>query len=239
MIASVNKPPWSKPTYPGGAPIKRLTAWRSMYSLMSKRIKSMPMMYANCFAASVLPTPVGPLNKNEPIGLSPLPKPERAIFTAEANTSSALSWPNTTLFKSRSSVLSLLRSSLDTLAGGMRAIFATISSTSALLIVFLRLLGGRMRWAAPASSMTSIALSGKWRSLMYLALSSAAACKAATANFTLWCSSKRDLRPFKISTVWSMVGSTTSTFWKRRDSAASFSKIPRYSVKVVAPMHFN
>ena len=53
--------------------------------------------------------------------------------------------------------------------------------------------GGRMRCAAPASSMTSIALSGRWRSLMYLALSSAAACSAATAYLTLWCSSKRDL----------------------------------------------
>ena len=28
---------------PGGAPIRRLTAWRSMYSDMSKRISSMPM----------------------------------------------------------------------------------------------------------------------------------------------------------------------------------------------------
>lgn len=38
--------------------------------------------------------------------------------------------------------------------------------------------------------------------------------------------------------VCSTEGSATSTFWKRRDSAASFSKMPRYSVKVVAPMHF-
>jgi len=35
------------------------------------------------------------------------------------------------------------------------------------------------------------------------------------------------------------VGSTTSIFWKRRDSAASFSKMPRYSAKVVAPMHLS
>ena len=35
------------------------------------------------------------------------------------------------------------------------------------------------------------------------------------------------------------LGSTTSTFWKRRDRAASFSKMPRYSVKVVAPMHLS
>src|SRR6478752_7313874 len=39
--------------------------------------------------------------------------------------------------------------------------------------------------------------------------------------------------------VCSTLGSTTSTFWKRRDSAASFSKMPRYSVNVVAPMHLS
>ncbi len=136
-------------------------------------------------------------------------------------------------------VCSLLRSSLETFAGGMRAIFATISSISALPMVFLRLLATRMRWAAPASSITSIALSGRCRSLMYLADSSAAACSAAVAYFTLWCSSKRLLRPLRMSTVSATVGSTTSTFWKRRDRAASFSKMPRYSVKVVAPMHLS
>ena len=136
-------------------------------------------------------------------------------------------------------VCSLPRSSFDTLAGGMRAILATISSTSVLVMVFLRLFAGRMRCAAPASSMTSIALSGRWRSLMYLALSSAAACSAPTPYFTPWCSSKRDFRPLRMWTVSCTVGSTTSTFWKRRDRAASFSKMPRYSVKVVAPMHLS
>jgi hypothetical protein len=209
-----------------------------MYSLMSKRISSMPRMKASCLATSVLPTPVGPLNRNEPIGLSGRPRPERAILIAEASASIAGSWPKTTLFRSRSSVFSFERSSLETLAGGMRAILATISSTSLRLIVFFCLFFGRMRCAAPASSITSIALSGRCRSLMYLAESSAAACSAAGAYLTLWCSSKRDFRPFRISTVCSIDGSTTSTFWKRRDSAASFSKMPRYSVKVVAPMHF-
>ena len=198
----------------------------------------MPRMNASCLATSVLPTPVGPLNRNEPIGLSGRPRPERAILIAEASASIAGSWPKTTLFRSRSSVFSFERSSLDTEAGGMRAILATISSTSGRLIVFFCLLLGRMRCAAPASSITSIALSGRCRSLMNLAESSAAACSAAGAYLTLWCSSKRDFRPFRISIVCSTEGSTTSTFWKRRDSAASFSKMPRYSVKVVAPMHF-
>ena len=170
--------------------------------------------------------------------MSGLPRPERAILMAAASASIAGSWPNTTLFRSRSRVFSLPRSSLDTLAGGMRAIFATISSTSLREMVFFCLLLGRMRCAAPASSMTSMALSGRWRSLMYLADSSAAACSAPSAYLTLWWSSKRDFRPLRISIVCSTDGSTTSIFWKRRDSAASFSKMPRYSVKVVAPMHF-
>ena len=119
-----------------------------------------------------------------------------------------------------------------------RAILAMISSISALLITFFCFDFGRIFCAAPASSITSMALSGRWRSLMYLADSSAAACRAPRAYLTEWCSSKRLLRPFRISTVCSTDGSATSTFWKRRLSAASFSKMPRYSVKVVAPMHF-
>ena len=66
------------------------------------------------------------------------------------------------------------RSSAETCCGGMRAILATISSISCLPITFFCFDFGRMRCAAPASSMTSIALSGKWRSVMYLAESSAA-----------------------------------------------------------------
>jgi len=42
-----------------------------------------------------------------------------------------------------------VRSSLDTVCGGIRAIFAMMSSTSFLPTVFLRLDSGRIRWAAP------------------------------------------------------------------------------------------
>jgi hypothetical protein len=63
---------------------------------------------------------------------------------------------------------------------------------------------------------------------MNLAESSAAACRAPGAYLTLWCSSKRLFSPLRISIVCSTDGSTTSTFWKRRESAASFSKMPRY-----------
>ena len=201
-----------------------------MYSDMSKRIRSIPRMNASCFATSVLPTPVGPENRNAPIGFSGFPRPERAILIDAASASIAGSWPNTTFFRSRSIVASLLRSSDDTFCGGMRAILAMISSISTLPIVFLRLAGGRMRCAAPASSMTSMALSGRCRSLMKRAASSAAVVSALAEYFTPWCSSKRDFRPRRICTVCSTVGSLTSIFWKRRDSAWSFSKMPRYSL---------
>ena len=131
----------------------------------------------------------------------------------------ALSCPKTTAFRSRSNVFSALRSSLEIFLGGMRAIFATISSISLLPIVFFCFDFGKMRCAAPASSMTSIALSGKCLSLIYLAESSAAVLSALAVYFTLWCDSKRDLRPFKISTVSATLGSATSIFWKRRESA--------------------
>ena len=68
--ASTSRPPCSKPTYPGGAPISRATACFSMYSLMSKRMNSLPSSIASCLASSVLPTPVGPVNRNAPAGRS-------------------------------------------------------------------------------------------------------------------------------------------------------------------------
>ena len=131
-----------------------------MYSDMSNRNNSTPITNANCLATSVLPTPVGPENKNEPIGLSTLPRPARAILIADAKASMAGSCPKTTLFKSRSKVCNLLRSSTLTDCAGIRAIFETISSISNRPIVFFCLDFGKIRCAAPASSMTSIALSG-------------------------------------------------------------------------------
>ena len=74
---------------------------------------------------------------------------------------------------------------------------------------------------------------------MKRAASSAALVSAAGAYLTPWCCSKRVFRPLRISIVSAIDGSGTSTFWKRRDSAWSFSKICRYSLYVVAPMHFS
>ena len=53
---------------------------------------------------------------------------------------------------------------------------------------------------------------------------------ALAVYFTPWCDSKRDLRPRRISTVSWIEGSFTSIFWKRRESAWSFSKMPRNSL---------
>ena len=103
---------------------------------------------------------------------------------AATSASIAASWPNTTFFRSRPSVRNALRSSELTFLAGMRAILATISSTSFLPMTFFCFDFGRIFCAAPASSMTSIALSGRWRSLMKRAASSAAEVSAAGAYLT-------------------------------------------------------
>ena len=43
-------------------------------------------MLASCFVSSVFPTPVGPANKNDPIGLSLFLKPILDNFIAEERT---------------------------------------------------------------------------------------------------------------------------------------------------------
>ena len=70
-MASVNCPPSSYPTYPGGAPTKRETLCFSWYSLMSIRViivSSSNRNSASALANSVLPTPVVPRKINDPIG---------------------------------------------------------------------------------------------------------------------------------------------------------------------------
>ena len=82
---------------------------------------------------------------------------------------------------STSSEASAFLSSLDTDCTGTRAIFATTASISAGPMVAVRRSAGSSFCAAPASSMTSIALSGRWRSLRCLADSATAASSAASA----------------------------------------------------------
>mmetsp|Transcript_69048 Transcript_69048/g.202656 ORF Transcript_69048/g.202656 Transcript_69048/m.202656 type:complete len:216 (+) Transcript_69048:387-1034(+) len=89
---------------------------------------------------------------------------------------------------------------------------------------------------APASSSTSMALSGMKRSLMYWPASFTQATMASSEYLSLWCCSYLRTRPCRIRIVSSTVGSGTWTGWKRRSRALSFSTYLRYSSRVVAPM---
>ena len=141
---------------------------------MSKRMSSTPIILASCRQTSVLPTPVGPANRNDPIGLSPSFRPALESLIALDSVSIASSCPKITIFRFSSSCFSDALSDAETLFGGMRAIFATIISISPTPICFFRFEGGCNCWYAPTSSITSIALSGIKRSVMYFPASSAA-----------------------------------------------------------------
>ena len=71
---------------------------------MSKRINASLLpnkSIANCFASSVLPTPVGPTNKKLPIGRLPSSNPARLRRMALETISTALSCPMILFFKRR------------------------------------------------------------------------------------------------------------------------------------------
>ena len=133
--ASVSWPPSSYPTYPGGAPIRRDTEYFSMYSLISIRTifcSSSNSVAARVFASSVLPTPVGPRKRNEPIGLvgSLIPALERRIASVTRRTPS--SCPITRLCSSSSRPRSFVLSPSVSLVTGMpvqREMILAISSS--------------------------------------------------------------------------------------------------------------
>ena len=85
---------------------------------------------------------------------------------ASAKALIASSWPKTTSLRSRSIFFSDLISLVETVRGGTRAMLETIFSISLTPMEFFRFDGGISRARAPASSMTSIALSGNFRSVM-------------------------------------------------------------------------
>ena len=80
--------------------MRRLTECFSMYSDMSMRIiarSSSKRNSARARASSVLPTPVGPRNRNDPIGRFGSDKPARLRRTALATAVTASCWPTTRL----------------------------------------------------------------------------------------------------------------------------------------------
>jgi len=96
-----------------------------------------------------------------------------------------------------------------------------------------------LRIIAPASSIKSIALSGRNLSVIYLSDNLAAATIALSCILIPWCISKRSFKPLSIDIVSSTVGSEAITGWKRLSKALSFSIYFLYSSNVVAPIQFN
>ena len=91
--------------------MRRETECFSMYSDMSMRTiacSSSNRYDASALVSSVLPTPVGPRNMNEPIGRFGSCRPARARRTAVETALTASSWPMTRL-----AIASSMRSSLS------------------------------------------------------------------------------------------------------------------------------
>ena len=115
--------------------MRRDTEYFSMYSLISIRTifcSSSNSVAARVLASSVLPTPVGPRNRKEPIGLvgSLIPALERSTVCATAST--AASCPITRLCSSSSRCKVLLRSLSVSFATGIpvqREMILAISSS--------------------------------------------------------------------------------------------------------------
>ena len=249
LTLSLSCPPSSYPTYPGGEPISFDTLCFSIYSDISTRIiaSSEPKTAsANVFESSVFPTPVGPKNRNEPIGLLALFSPTLPLRTAFATAVTASVWPTTRLCNIDSNFNNLCCSFFPIFVTGIPVHIDTISS-----IVFSSITGlysfsvpchfaialsravcalskSFLRTAAPlkspclthisssrfnsatssslfvtdfgfgfsliltfehASSIKSIALSGRFLSLIYLVESFTAASTASSEILTLWNSS--------------------------------------------------
>ena len=89
-----------------------------------------------------------------------------------------------------------------------------------------------------ASSIKSIALSGKNLSVIYLFERVTADFTASSVIFTLWCASYLSLIPFKISIVSASVGSSTWIGLNLLSNAESFSIYFLYSSTVVAPINW-
>ncbi len=93
-----------------------------------------------------------------------------------------------------------------------------------------------IRSADAASSIRSIALSGKNLSVIYRLEKFTAETMASSVMRTPWKSSYFSAIPRRIAIASSCVGSCTCTGWKRRVSAGSRSICFWYSLRVVAPM---
>ena len=109
-------------------------------------------------------------------------------MTADDKDLTALSCPKISVFKSLSRFLNLIFSSEVIFLSGILAILAITVSISILFTIFL-FLDESILTKAAASSMTSMALSGNFLSLMNLVERSTATSKHSGSYFTSWKSS--------------------------------------------------
>ncbi|CFP62729.1 Uncharacterised protein [Bordetella pertussis] len=104
-----------------------------MNSLMSMRImcsSESNRKSARARVSSVLPTPVGPRNRNEPYGRDGSARPARERRMASETSRTASSWPTTRLCRKSSMRSSLSRSPCIILATGMPVARETTSAIS-------------------------------------------------------------------------------------------------------------
>src|SRR5438093_1349913 len=182
--------------------MSRATVCFSMYSLMSMRtiaFSSSNRNSASAFASSVLPTPVGPRNRNEPSGRFGSCMPARARRTAFATTVTASSCP-TTRSCSRSSILrSFATSPSRSFVTGMPVHFATTSAMSSGVTSSVSIL--RPFWSDASRSSAVRTSFSRLASVPYL--SSAAFAKSAARSARSMSARIASRRPFfsRISSI--------------------------------------
>jgi hypothetical protein len=118
-------------------------------------------------ATSVLPTPVGPEKQEGADRLVRLAQARARHLDRRGQRVDRLVLAEDHALQVAVEVLQLARSSSETRSWrDARDLGDDRPRPRPCVMVFLRLASGSMRCAAPASSITSIALSGRWRSLM-------------------------------------------------------------------------
>ena len=169
----------------------------SMYSVISMRIRffsSSKRASARALASSVLPTPVGPRNRKDPMGRSGSWMPARERRIASETLVTASSWPITRLWSTSSMCSSLSRSPSISLVTGIPVHRATIRAISSSVTRSCSRVESRS--AASASFSSSASSFWSWGRRPYL--SSAAFCRSyciwadSMSAFTFSISSRRE-----------------------------------------------
>ena len=143
---------------------------------------------ARHLASCVLPTPVGPKNRKVPMGRPGSLSPARLRRMARTTVSTASSCPITSLRRRSFMAMRRCPSLSATLLTGMPVMRDTTHAMSSASTMFslLRLWAILSRTMEPASSITSMALSGSARSVMYRSVCFTQASSASEEYLTLW-----------------------------------------------------